>query len=137
LSELTELTPWGWAASTNDLDATLAQLTEAGYSTVLPEAGSRATPDGGLLRWRSGGVAEPLIRGAPFFIEWAEGSPHPATTSPQGCELGVFTVISPEAEGLERFTSLIGLGVEVMATEDSQERFELTLRCPAGQVVIR
>jgi hypothetical protein len=137
LSELTELTPWGWAASTDDIDATLAHLTEAGYTTMLPEAGSRATPDGGLLRWRAGGVAEPLIRGAPFFIEWAEGSPHPATTSPQGCELGVFTIYSPDAEALERFRSLVSVGVDVVATEDPQERFELTLRCPAGQVVIR
>ncbi|MFC1660486.1 VOC family protein [Gemmatimonadota bacterium] len=137
LSDLPGLSAWGWAASTADMDGTLSQIRDGGYTAPPPEPGSRAMPDGRLLRWRAGGAEEPVILGAPFFIEWDPGSPHPATTSPQGCELGVLKVISPDAEELRSYVDLLGLAVEVEATADAVERYEVTLRCPAGNVVFR
>ena len=57
--------PLGWAVRTSQLDALARRLD-------LPvHAGSRTTPGGDQLRWRSAGidqaVAEPSL---PFFIEW-------------------------------------------------------------------
>lgn len=64
--------PMGWAVRVDDLDATARRL-ELG---IVP--GSRATPDGRTLRWRTAGVervaAEPWL---PFFIEWEPGGPFP------------------------------------------------------------
>jgi hypothetical protein len=57
--------PLGWAVRTSHIDEIARRLD-------LPvHAGSRATPGGELLRWRSAGIdqsiAEPSL---PFFIEW-------------------------------------------------------------------
>ena len=57
--------PLGWAVRTSQLDEIARRL------NLTVQAGSRATPSGGQLRWRSAGVnqaaAEPSL---PFFIEW-------------------------------------------------------------------
>ena len=62
----------GWAVRTSSLDDVSARL-------ELPiRSGSRVTPSGAELRWRSAGIdeaiAEPCL---PFFIEWGEGVPYP------------------------------------------------------------
>lgn len=55
----------GWAVRTSQLDQVARRL------AVHVHAGSRATPGGDLLQWRSAGIdqaaAEPSL---PFFIEW-------------------------------------------------------------------
>jgi hypothetical protein len=60
--------PLGWAVRTYQLDELARRLD-------LPvQAGSRATPDGHVLRWRTAGIdqaaAEPSL---PFFVEWGLG----------------------------------------------------------------
>jgi len=64
--------PLGWAVRTSQLDEMARQLD-------LPiSAGSRVTPDGEQLSWRTAGmdqaIAEPAL---PFFIEWAPGTKLP------------------------------------------------------------
>src|SRR6266545_7294966 len=62
----------GWAVRTNKLDDVARRL------GLTLRAGSRATRDGQLLRWRLAGIeqaaAEPSL---PFFIEWGHGTPLP------------------------------------------------------------
>lgn len=64
--------PLGWVVRTNDLDGVARRL------GLAIGDGSRATPDGGRLTWRSTGLiqaaADPCL---PFFIEWGPGSRHP------------------------------------------------------------
>jgi hypothetical protein len=64
-SSMSTAGPLGWAVRTSHLDAVARRL----HLTV--HAGSRATPGGEQLRWRSAGLdqatAEPSL---PFFIEW-------------------------------------------------------------------
>jgi hypothetical protein len=59
----------GWAVRTDELEDVAARL----GLTIRP--GSRATPDGSQLTWRSAGVeraaAEPSL---PFFLEWRGGT---------------------------------------------------------------
>jgi len=73
----------GWAVRTSGLDEL------AGRLGLTVRSGSRVTPSGEELRWRSAGVdeaiAEPCL---PFFIEWGEGvrlhskeNPRPASIS--------------------------------------------------------
>jgi len=64
----------GWAVRTSALDEVAGRL-------ELPiRSGSRVTPSGTELRWRSAGIdeaiAEPCL---PFFIEWDEGVPYPGS----------------------------------------------------------
>ena len=64
----------GWAARTSALEEVAGRL-------ELPiRSGSRVTPSGTELRWRSAGIdeaiAEPCL---PFFIEWDEGVPYPGS----------------------------------------------------------
>jgi Glyoxalase-like domain len=68
----------GWAVRTTQLDEL------AGRLALTVRSGSRATPSGEEVRWRSAGVdeaiAEPCL---PFFIEWAEGVRLPGTENPR------------------------------------------------------
>jgi hypothetical protein len=60
--------PLGWAVRTRD-------IAEVGQRLGLSiTEGSRTTPDGDVLRWRSAGLDEATAEpGLPFFIEWADG----------------------------------------------------------------
>ena len=64
--------PLGWAVRTSHLDEIARRL------DLSVSAGSRVTPDGGQLSWRTAGmdqaIAEPAL---PFFIEWAPGTKLP------------------------------------------------------------
>lgn len=64
--------PLGWAVRTDHLDQIARRL------DLTAHPGSRATPTGELLRWRSAGIdqaaAEPSL---PFFIEWGQSTQHP------------------------------------------------------------
>jgi Glyoxalase-like domain len=70
--------PLGWAVRTDDLDAVARRL------DLTSEPGSRETPDGLRLSWRTAGAeratSEPLL---PFFIEWGAGTPHPGRADVQ------------------------------------------------------
>ena len=60
--------PLGWAVRTR-------AIAEIGQRLGLSIAeGSRKTPDGDALRWRTAGLEEATAEpGLPFFIEWADG----------------------------------------------------------------
>jgi Glyoxalase-like domain len=64
--------PLGWAVRTSQLDEVARRL------NLTVQAGSRTTPGGDNLRWRTGGVdhaaAEPSL---PFFIEWDKQTQFP------------------------------------------------------------
>ena len=137
LAEFTALSPWGWAASTTDLEGTLALVGSNGFVPSETASGSRATPDGGLLRWETAAIQDPVLAGSPFFIEWGAESPHPATTSPGGCEFEALKVMTPDHEGLGTFIGILGLPVEVTMADGSSEGYEFTLRCPAGTLTFR
>ena len=66
----------GWAVRTPAIDEVAGRL-----GLAIAE-GSRATPGGDILRWRSAGLevaaAEP---GLPFFIEWGDGVRLPGATA--------------------------------------------------------
>lgn len=62
----------GWAVRADDLDAVAERL---GLPVV---AGSRMTPAGDELHWRSAGFEHAAVEPSlPFFIAWESRSPHP------------------------------------------------------------
>ena len=68
--------PLGWAVRTSQLDKVAHRL------GLTVSAGSRVTPSGEVLRWRSAGIEQSVADcSLPFFIEWAAGMRLPGTTA--------------------------------------------------------
>ena len=125
-----------WAASAADIEAVAGKAREAGHRLHGPSDGSRARPDGKLLRWRTLDVLAELgrqgIDPVPFFIQWAADSTHPAEDSPKGCELLSIEIEHPESAAVAEL--LGGLGVDAAVRQGPDTRIIATLRTPKGEV---
>jgi hypothetical protein len=132
LRDVKDLRPVDWAVSTQDAAATIRTLEAAGYAVGDVEEGSRKTPEGALLRWRTFRVTTPDLALAPFFIEWDAASPHPATTSPKGCALKSIQLRVPHDEKLRRLLSALQLSAEV--TRADAPMLVVTLQGQSGPV---
>jgi hypothetical protein len=123
----------GWALRTRDLTTLGAQVATAGLAVTPPQPGSRRTPGGALLEWRTSALLPPGIEGAPFLIEWGSRTPHPSGTSPEGCRLLSVDVETPEAERMSVFLRTAGSGSPVR--QAARWRLQATLMCPTGRVI--
>ena len=121
----------GWAVSSPDLAALRARLAPGGFTLSAPQAGSRTTPKGEVLRWQAAGL-EDGPAGAPFFLAWSADTAHPAATSPGGCSLTTLEVATPAAARLRALCATLDLPVRV--TEAPAVSYVLKLACPAGPV---
>lgn len=125
-----------WASGTNDIEAVAKKLRGSGFESFGPRAGSRARPDGKILRWKTLGVGSGLAAGVvdpiPFFIEWAADSIHPSQDSPGGCELVAFEIEHPNPPGVRNVFEKIG--IEVNVKPGDRARLAATLRSPKGAV---
>jgi hypothetical protein len=128
---LTQLTPVGWAARSDDLDALQRTLRERGIATDEIRPGSRNRPDGSRLAWKTLGFQSehPLL---PFFIQWDPAGAHPSATSPAGCRLTGFALEDPNPQDLR--TPLEAAGVGVAVREGRASKLRITLACPKGEV---
>lgn len=131
ISGLDRLTPIGWALRADGLAGIVEQLRKTD-SVLGPFPGSRQTPDGKLLTWKTAHVATPGLDAAPFLIEWGPGSVHPSSTSPGGCQLSNLTVTEPAPARMNAF--LQGLGLDLVVQAAPQRRLAFTLRCPRGDI---
>lgn len=124
-----------WAAATDDLDAVHATALAQGYDAGDVMVGSRLRPDGVKIAWRSTRPVSwpPAGDGlVPFVIEWGEGTPHPASDSPQGCMLVGLRAEHPEPESIRRMLSALGLAVEV--SEGPSPALFAVIDTPKGRV---
>jgi hypothetical protein len=123
-----------WAAATKDVEAVARKARESGFEVFGPQEGSRARPDGKVLRWKTLGVKTELaadgVDPMPFFIEWAADSPHPSQDSPKGCDLLAFEIEHPKAAEVR--DALARLGMEANVKSREQTRLVATLRTPKG-----
>jgi hypothetical protein len=137
LRGVANLTPVSWAVATRNADLMSQMLRAHGYTVSEPQAGSRETTGGAVIRWRTFQLTAPKIEGAPFFIEWLADTAHPAATSPSGCALLSLELHTPHDEQLRGLMRLLNVQVEVVHGEIS--RMQVTLqgsrapvRLPAG-----
>jgi hypothetical protein len=137
LRSVANLTPVSWAVATRNADLMSQMLRAHGYTVSEPQAGSRETTGGGVIRWRTFQLTAPKIEGAPFFIEWDSATAHPATTSPPGCPLLSLELHTPHDEQLRSLMRLLNVQGEISQGETS--RMQVTLqgsrapvRLPAG-----
>lgn len=125
-----DLTFSGWALQTRDIETVVASLRGAGVDVSDPLPGSRQTPEGALLQWRTA-----VTRGldlAPFFIEWSRGTVHPSASAPAGCRLQDVTLEHPDPGPLKALFAAAGFNASLR--EGATARMTLTLACPKGRV---
>jgi glyoxalase-like protein len=123
-----------WAAASKDVDALSKKALEAGFEVFGPQPGSRARPDGKVLRWKTFGVMNGFgaddVEPVPFFIEWAADSVHPSQDSPKGCELLALELAHPKASDVHDV--LAKLGIEAKVKTRDRSILVATLRTPKG-----
>jgi Glyoxalase-like domain len=132
LRTLTEPTGVGWAIAADDENILRSALAGGPHTISASEPGSRAKPDGSILRWITfeyEGLDDPA---APFFIIWADPTLHPSRTSPGGCRLTHLIIEQVNAERLRRAVAPLQLPVAVSPSTVSGMR--VTLACPRGTV---
>src|SRR5262245_51161548 len=106
-----------WAAATNDIDSIARKARLAGLNVFGPRDGSRARPDGRMLKWKTLDVQNRMgsvrISPIPFFIQWAVDSLHPSEDSPKGLELRSFEMEHPDADNVLKTLRSIGIEAQV------------------------
>lgn len=136
LLELDEPRLITWAAATTDIDGLAERLAAQGRTDAVPQGGSRTTPRGGRLRWRTlalaSELARPPIGPVPFFIQWAAGCAHPSQDAPKGCRLAAFHFEHPAAADLR--AALATLGIDAVVRPAAEIRLIATLTTPEGEV---
>lgn len=127
-----------WASATNEID-TLAQNAKAAKLGVMgPLDGSRARPDGKLLKWRSLSVAREADKDIvyfnviPFFIQWDKDSLHPSQDSPTGCRLLSLEFAHPEADKITAVMETVGINAKIGKAQ--LPAIKATLQTPKGKV---
>jgi hypothetical protein len=108
-----------WAAHPGDLHAIAKKLKAKGIAFEGPRDGSRARPDGRMLKWKSLSVDD---RGGlvPFFIQWSPDSPHPSSDAPAGCRLERFYATDPKPDELQGIYRSIGIEIKVERGDKAQ-----------------
>ena len=102
----------GWAAHTVNLMEVVKKAAAAGIDIQNPRDGSRARPDGKVLRWRSAALQTDFDGVLPFFIEWGAETIHPSQDAPAGCLLDRFSIESPQVKDMRRIAGQLGLDVD-------------------------
>lgn len=123
---------WTWAAATTDIAALAERLQALGVAHTGLQEGSRARPDGRVLRWQTLHLSETFDSVLPFFIQWHPDSPHPSSDSPSGCTLEAFALEHPQPERVSRVLQPLALDVSVHA--GPAPRLKATLLTPRGRV---
>ena len=135
VDKLVELRLIHFAVRTNDVERTAVSLRREGVQVTGTNEGSRRTPAGILLPWKTLGVESKFgigpIDPIPFFIEWARGSTHPSQGAPSGCTIEGLRFEHPRADELSE--ALRALGLEGNVTTADQARIVALLRTPKGR----
>ncbi|MGH9768847.1 MAG: VOC family protein [Blastocatellia bacterium] len=122
-----------WVSVTNDINLVVEKSRSAGLSPAGPRDGSRARPDGRMLKWRSLDVVNnERVTLIPFFIQWAADSLHPSQDSPKGCELQSFGMEHPNPASVAE--TLRKLGIEAEIKQAKEARLRAVLKTPKGKV---
>jgi len=124
-----------FAVSFTDLEALTEAAERAGLEVQGPFSGSRKTPTGETLSWRTLGLTGHNFEDfVPYFVDWGD-TKHPATTSAKGAKLISFTIYHPRHAKLAELYATIGIPIAVKPGEEPQ--MVLKLDTPNGEVELR
>jgi hypothetical protein len=123
----------GFAVKAPGIDEVVARARAAGYDPGDVREMQRATPDGGVLRWKltMGGSHDGLV---PFLIDWLD-SPHPSDNSPGGCTLRALQGIHPEPASVR--SAWQALGFETELAGGAAPELVATIDTPNGRLELR
>jgi hypothetical protein len=127
-----------WASATNEIDLLAQNAKAAKLAVAGPFDGSRARPDGKLLKWRSLSAARDVDKDIlyfnviPFFIQWDQDSLHPSQDSPTGCQLLSLEFEHPDAEAIT--TAMKTLGINAKVAKGASPVIRTALNTPKGKV---
>lgn len=103
----------GFAMQARDLEAVRAAAITAGIAAGEIRDGSRKTPDGSMLKWRTMSISDPAYAFlVPFFIDWGQTA-HPSATSVSGPKLIAWEVGHPDPRGLQKIYDTLGIAITV------------------------
>ena len=123
-----------WAAHVENIEEKARQLRAAGVAFDGPNRGSRARPDGRVLKWRTLALKDNHHGMLPFFIEWDAESVHPSVDAPAGCRLTRWQATGPDPVGLRNMFAQIGL--EVLVNKADKEELRAEIAGTKGELVI-
>ncbi|HEY2548674.1 MAG TPA: VOC family protein [Candidatus Acidoferrum sp.] len=109
-----------WAAHPGDLSQFATRLSDAGLAFEGPTPGSRKSPDGRLLEWKTLNLKDDHAGLLPFFIEWSANTVHPSADAPAGCHIVRFQLSGPHEPDLTRICAQLDLDVPVEKSQKSQ-----------------
>ncbi len=127
--------PLSWAVAVDDMDAARTALRAAGYDVGRVEDGSRVTPTGEWLAWRTCALGPYAVHDyLPFLIEWATPMP---PGPPGGPRLRTVTFEVPEPAALAALLAVVGLTPVPDAPEVtvSDGRVDVRIRPGGGRLV--
>lgn len=134
LKQLTAPRLVNWAVHTLTIDAVAEQLREAGVAFQGPTAGSRARPDGRILRWKTLNLDNNPDGLFPFFIEWGAETIHPSVDAPVGCLLNSFAVAGPKPDDLS--AEFEKLGIDVHIDQATTAHLSAQIEGPSGRLTL-
>jgi hypothetical protein len=124
-----------WAAKAPAIEARVARARAAGFDPGEPEAMSRQTPAGELLKWKLSRRDDAPGGGlAPFLIDWGE-TPHPSASAARGCRLTALRGEHPDPAAVGKL--LAALGVDLPVTLGAVPALIATIETPRGTVELR
>lgn len=141
LLKLTEPRLVLWASATLEIDALAQQAKTSRLLAMGPSDGSRARPDGKLLKWRSLSVVRDADKElvyfniVPFFIQWDKDSLHPSVDSPTGCKLLSLEFEHPEADRIAEVMKSLGLNAKI--SKAGSPAIKASLKTSQGNVVLK
>ena len=130
LKQLTAPHLIGWAAHPGHIDDLDKKLRASGIATQGVRPGSRARPDGRILKWKTLNLTDDRHGLLPFFIEWGPNAVHPSVDAPAGCRVEAFAAADPDPKELLGLYRRLGLNVKIERGEKPQ--LQVRLAGPKG-----
>lgn len=129
---LTESKLVTWAANGTDLEQFRQAALRHGVQLGEVHAGSRKTPDGAMLSWRSTSLSAMIANGVvPFFIDWGNSS-HPSQAAATGLTLLGLRGEHPEPAKVRDI--LRKLGISLPVSEGPTAALVAVIQGPLGRV---
>jgi len=132
IDQITESRMSTWVLKSDDPVKLAEDAKKFGIDFGEVQEGSRKQTDGALLTWTlSDPVSDRESGILPFLINWGQ-SPHPAHSSPKGCELIALRAEHPEVDRIQAL--LNHLDLKLPLTKGATPKLIATLRTPNGGV---
>ncbi len=133
IMEFSELTPFGWAIGTHNMDRTRHLLRRAGLRTSEVATGSRKKGWGRAMEWDWARITRPDSRVVPMIVQWPVDTKRPLDRAPSGCALRELRVFTRNYKSIHALISITLLDAEPEGAEEDAFRF--TLECDGDEVV--